>query len=113
MRYMARWIGLLGLGVSLALPAAELQLYQQLTEPYVEVIIPLHWLPSAQTPPSPAVPNSAAAIESPAEVDCAVLARRLLQAQRGDEGTGYSAGTRQLRERRSLEAGYRHACGLR
>nr|WP_163502313.1 hypothetical protein [Halomonas socia] len=73
--------------------------------PRVEVVIPLDLLPQAAQPGVPASPQAPAAPDEPLVLDCRALAERL---QRLHADT--TVGTRQLRERRELEARYRRAC---
>ncbi|PAU78197.1 hypothetical protein CK498_05610 [Halomonas salipaludis] len=70
--------------------------------PRVEVVIPLELLPQAAQPGVPASPQ---APDEPLVLDCRALAERL-ERLRADT----TVGTRQLRERRELEARYRRAC---
>ncbi|MBD3895618.1 hypothetical protein IEI94_07110 [Halomonas sp. ML-15] len=76
--------------------------------PRVEVVIPFELLPQASQPGVPASPPEPAAAAEPDEplvLDCWALAERI---ERLRDGT--SVGTRQLRERRDMEARYRRAC---
>lgn len=73
--------------------------------PRVEVVIPLELLPQAAQPGVPASPQTPAAPDEPLVLDCRALAERL-ERLRADT----TVGTRQLRERRELEARYRRAC---
>lgn len=73
--------------------------------PRVEVVVPLEWLPQASQPGVPAPPAEPAAPDEPLVLDCWALAERIERL-----GDGTSVGTRQLRERRDLEARYRRAC---
>ncbi|SDL29328.1 hypothetical protein SAMN05192555_103295 [Franzmannia pantelleriensis] len=73
--------------------------------PRVEVVIPLELLTPAPHPGVPASPETPAIPDEPLVLDCRGLAERIESLR-----DSHTVGTRQLRERRELEARYRRAC---
>ncbi|WP_133154995.1 hypothetical protein [Billgrantia endophytica] len=91
-------------------PQAEAQRHSERNpdarpRPKVEVVIPLEVLPQSGEPATPASPAAPGVPDEPPVLDCRDLAERIALLRDGSV-----VGTRQLRERRELEARYRRAC---